>query len=418
MSVDSGIQVPQITSVNSRGNTDPAQWKKLVFLAVVLVVVLGVVWGGLLWTKSLLHGGPDKAEPKPEEVDEQRKAFAQGRLDLPAKKCEPVTMLDKSGKAVLDANGKPLQVDCDGRLLGVPAIEPRARPGQAPKEKPDPFRGDMMVRENLSGQRAASSIPEMPPSPDFSGLQRALQTIAGGRAGGGGLAGGQGGESESEGGSGARDTAGAISPLLSSTKTGVAKARLTQNRPYLLPKGRQIDCAMTTRTINEVSGFSSCIVTSNVYSEDGRTLLIERGSEVQGEYGAAMKRGQRRLFVLWDRVRTPKGISMDLGSPAADGLGTMGLPGYVDNRWVERIGSALLLSIVLDEISLTQRDRYGETTQDTDEFTRTYSAAGNAVEQILADNLNIKPTLYANQGARVSIYVARDVDFSTVYAIR
>jgi type IV secretion system protein VirB10 len=131
-----------------------------------------------------------------------------------------------------------------------------------------------------------------------------------------------------------------------------------------------------------------------------------------------MKRGQRRLFVLWDRVRTPKGISMDLGSPAADGLGTMGLPGYVDNRWVERIGSALLLSIVLDEISLTQRNRYGETTQDAEDYSRSYSAAGSAVEQILADNLNIKPTLYANQGARVSIYVARDVDFSTVYAIR
>jgi type IV secretion system protein VirB10 len=96
----------------------------------------------------------------------------------------------------------------------------------------------------------------------------------------------------------------------------------------------------------------------------------------------------------------------------------MGLPGYIDNRWFERIGSALLLSIVLDEINLAQRERYGDTNDDDEEYSRTYSAAGNAVEQILSDNLNIKPTLYANQGARVSIYVARDVDFSSVYAIR
>lgn len=417
MNTDSDLQEPQITSVNSRGNTEEAQWKKLAFLAFALVLILGLVWGGLLWGKSLLRGGSADAEPKAEVVTEQRRAFAQGRADLPSRKCEPITMLDKSGKAVLDANGKPLQVDCDGRLLGVPAIEPRARPGQAPKEKPDPYRGDMMVRENLSGQRAASSMPELPPTPDFSGLQKALQTAVGARSGGG-LLSGQGGDSEVTVGQGGRDTTGAVSPLLSSTRTGVVKARLTQNRPYLLPKGRQIDCAMTTRTINEVSGFSSCIVTSNVYSEDGRTLLIERGSEVQGEYGATMRRGQRRLFVLWDRVRTPKGISMDLASPAADGLGTMGMPGHVDNRWFERIGSALLLSIVLDEINLTQRDRYGETREDADDYSRSYSAAGSAVEQILADNLSIKPTLYANQGARVSIYVARDVDFSTVYAIR
>lgn len=418
MSADSNFQQNNITSVNARGNGDGQQWKKLVFLAVSLVVILGLVWGGLLWGKRLLRGAAEGDGPETQEVAEQTRAFAQARSKLPTRECQPVTMLDKSGKAVLDADGKPLQVDCDGRVLGVPAIQPKARPGQATKPAPNPYRGDMMVRENLSGQRAAGSLPEMPPSPDFSGLQKALQAAMGGRSGASLSALSGGGPEAASTGPGGRDSAASLAPLLTTTKTAAEKARLTQNRPYLLPKGRQVDCAMTTRTISEVSGFASCIVTSNVFSEDGRTLLIERGSEVQGEYGAAMKRGQRRLFVLWDRVRTPKGVSMDLASPAADGLGTMGLPGYIDNRWFERIGSALLLSIVLDEINLAQRERYGDTNDDDEEYSRTYSAAGNAVEQILSDNLNIKPTLYANQGARVSIYVARDVDFSSVYAIR
>ena len=39
-------------------------------------------------------------------------------------------------------------------------------------------------------------------------------------------------------------------------------------------------------------------------------------------------------------------------------------------------------------------------------------------EQVLATTLGIKPILYANQGDRVAIYVARDLDFSKIYEVR
>jgi len=37
---------------------------------------------------------------------------------------------------------------------------------------------------------------------------------------------------------------------------------------------------------------------------------------------------------------------------------------------------------------------------------------------VLDNTINIPPTLYRNQGGRLGIYVARDLDFSSVYTLR
>lgn len=39
-------------------------------------------------------------------------------------------------------------------------------------------------------------------------------------------------------------------------------------------------------------------------------------------------------------------------------------------------------------------------------------------EKVLDSTINIPPLVYRNQGGIVGIYVARDVDFSPVYALR
>lgn len=47
------------------------------------------------------------------------------------------------------------------------------------------------------------------------------------------------------------------------------------------------------------------------------------------------------------------------------------------------------------------------------------SPTGNRMaELILQSTINIKPTLYKNQGDRGTIFVARDLDFSTVYELQ
>jgi type IV secretion system protein VirB10 len=39
-------------------------------------------------------------------------------------------------------------------------------------------------------------------------------------------------------------------------------------------------------------------------------------------------------------------------------------------------------------------------------------------EKVLDSTINIPPLIYQNQGSSVGVYVARDVDFSAVYALR
>jgi len=217
------------------------------------------------------------------------------------------------------------------------------------------------------------------------------------------------------------DTQGRIGALLRPDVTGAVKATMLGDRNFMLPKGRAIDCSLSTRVVSEVSGMAECVVSSDVYSDNGRVLLLERGSEATGEYVATMAQGQRRLFLLWTRVKTPTGVVINLASPATDALGTAGLPGYIDNRWSDRIGAAVLLSLVQDAIGYATANAVsangGGSGVGVYTFQNTRSAGERMINQILQQTISIKPTLYKNQGDRASIYVARDLDFSSVYQL-
>jgi type IV secretion system protein VirB10 len=163
-------------------------------------------------------------------------------------------------------------------------------------------------------------------------------------------------------------------------------------------------------------------VQRNVYSEDGRVLLIERGSHMDGEYrSAAIRPGTVRIPVLWTRIRTPNGVTVDIDSPASGALGESGIDGEVDNRWGERIGAAMLLSLIDDSVSLVVQDHANPTSgtgpSNTFVLPSTTTNASKLAEKVLDSTVNIPPLIYRHQGGIVGIYVARDVDFSSVYQL-
>ena len=212
--------------------------------------------------------------------------------------------------------------------------------------------------------------------------------------------------------------AGSIGGLLNPSSTPKVQASMIGDRNMILPKGKSIDCALTIRVVNEVAGMATCVLTTDVYSDNGRVVLLDRGSEAVGEYSATMAQGQRRLFLLWTRVKTPQGVVIDLNSPAADALGTSGLAGDVDNHWWDRLGAAFLLSIVQDAIGFATAQAAGGGAQGQLSIYQNSATAGNRMaERVLQSTINIKPTLYKNQGDRATIFVARDLDFGTVYAL-
>jgi type IV secretion system protein VirB10 len=218
---------------------------------------------------------------------------------------------------------------------------------------------------------------------------------------------------------------GATSPALfgslerSSTPSVVAN--LMGNRSLTLPKGVLFTCSLKTRVISATSGFVACQVQRNVFSDDGKVVLAERGSHLDGEYRIVQVRpGVTRIPVLWTRLRTPNGITVDLDSPGTGQLGESGIGGYVDNRWPERLGAALLVSLIDDAVKLVVNDGKsdGNNTDNTTVLLPSTTAAGSKLaEKVLDATINIPPLLYQNQGSVVGVYVARDVDFSRVYAL-
>ena len=206
---------------------------------------------------------------------------------------------------------------------------------------------------------------------------------------------------------------------LQGSATPKVAASMLGNRSLTLPKGTAFTCALKTKVISAVSGLVGCQVQRNVFSDDGRVLLIERGSHLDGEYRiASVRPGTVRIPVLWTRIRTPLGVTVDIDSPGTGQLGESGIDGYVDNRWGERIGAAMLLSLIDDSVKLVIQNQASDRQADTIVLPSTTANTSKLAEKVLDSTINIPPLIYQNQGGIVGIYVARDVDFSSVYELK
>lgn len=291
----------------------------------------------------------------------------------------------------------------------------------APKEAP-PLPGAVPVvpaptgaapaLPGASGGPVASNGKPIPPL-DKSGSS--LMAVASKTNAGGGE-GSPAGAGAGTGSGGTLGASGGMAEMLTSTRTGTRKAGMLGNRNFILAKGSFIDCALQTRLDSTVPGMTACVLTRNIYSDNGKVLLLERGSTVTGEYKANMRQGMARIFVLWSRIKTPNGVVIPLDSPGTDQLGGGGVPGYIDNHFWQRFSGALMLSLV-DDVARGLTSNTGSGGNSQFNFNSTGDATQNMAAEALKNTINIPPTLYKNQGEQVGIYVARDLDFSSVYDV-
>ena len=196
---------------------------------------------------------------------------------------------------------------------------------------------------------------------------------------------------------------------LTTSSIPTVRASRLPNRNFLITAGNQIPCVLQTAMDSTQPGLSACVIPVNVYSDNGRVILMEKGTRVLGEYQGGFSTGEHRIFVVWNRAVTPAGVSVELGSPAADELGRAGMGGKVSNFFWQRFGGALLLSIVGDAGNALSNSVSGAQL--------TANAPNQAAAIAAQDARTIKPRLTASQGAEMTIFVARDVDFSSIYSL-
>ena len=210
------------------------------------------------------------------------------------------------------------------------------------------------------------------------------------------------------------DDKGQFERRLKPPKLEGVRAGLLGNPNFVVPQGTAIPCTLETAMQSDQPGFVSCVIPRDVLGANGRVVLLERGTQVTGEYRGGLKQGQVRLHVLWSRARSPAGVVVDLGSPATDPLGRAGVGGEIDNHWWERFGSALLMSVVGDGMRVLTKAGQSATGES---FNGVGQAGNQAAAIAVEQSINMPPTLNKAQGELVTIFVARDLDFSSVYRL-
>ncbi|GAA5102660.1 type IV secretion system protein VirB10 [Bartonella acomydis] len=214
--------------------------------------------------------------------------------------------------------------------------------------------------------------------------------------------------------------------LLKPTKTEETKASFFGNRNFIIAMGTSIPCILETALNSDQPGFASCVINRDILSDNGHVVLLDKGTLVIGEYRGGIKQGQSRLFVLWTRAKTPTGVIIPLASPATDSLERAGFDGNINTHWWERFGSSLLLSVI-DGVTATLTNKMTNKSNkagannagggNSNDFSGVSNTGKDAASVALENQINIPSTLEKYQGELVNIFVARDLDFSSVYKL-
>ena len=222
-----------------------------------------------------------------------------------------------------------------------------------------------------------------------------------------------------------------------------AHAQQIKRIDALVPQGYMIKGVLETAIQSDLPGMVRASTSEDVYSFDGRRVLIPKGTMLTGEYRSGILRGQTRVFIVWTRMLRADGVSLMLGSYGTDQLGRSGLTGDVDNHFLQRFGGAALLTItggVAQFVAALGNLQNSQPTQFVlDPTTNTLVpisavtqnqivANGGQIaaqsmsqgitkmaEMALSNDINIPPTINVDQGTRIIVFVKRDLDFSDLY---
>lgn len=349
-------------------------------IAAIAVAILGAVW-------YMKHGGSEPAKPA-----------ANNDLSIPDRK--PVPKLKDQEPASVPA------------VTSAPAATPASAtqaddPMKAQREQMEAQRREQ-ERRMLEARMKSAIIPPNTTNQAPASAQPANDGGDQGQANAGALGGNSGDR-------GAQDPNSRFARAVSGNGVAVSKANQIENLPYKVLQGKVIEAVLEPRAISDLPGMVCATVQRDVYGAQDRIKLIPWGSRVCGVYSAEVRKGQDRLFVVWNTVRRPDGVQVTLDSAGADQLGTAGMGGIVDTHFAEIFGMSALLSIIgagASNAGVSTTDQYNSAAAYRQSVQQ---AAAQTSQQVLGPYINIPPTITVPAGSRVRIYVNKDLDFTPIY---
>lgn len=203
------------------------------------------------------------------------------------------------------------------------------------------------------------------------------------------------------------------------TASSTVLATRVAHPEYAILSGEFLHAVLETAINSDLPGMVRAIVSKPVYAYTSNLPLIPAGSRLIGQYSSTVLQGQNRVFVIWNRVILPNGISAQINSPGVDALGVAGQGADdVNTHFFARFGQASLLSMIGAGAS-----NYGVGPEDPYNSSASYRMAiaqsfQQSAQQSLQSSLQIKPTITIHQGAEINVFVARDIDFYAVLSSR
>lgn len=214
---------------------------------------------------------------------------------------------------------------------------------------------------------------------------------------------------------GAQDPNSRFARAVSGTGVAVSKADRIDNLTYKILQGKLIEAVLEPRAISDLPGMVCATIQRDVYGAQDRIKLLPWGSRLCGVYSAELRKGQGRLFVIWNTVRRPDGVQVALDSAGADQLGTVGMGGTVDTHFAQIFGMSALLTIIgagAANAGVGSGDAYNSAAAYRQSVQQ---AAAQTSQSVLQPYSSIPPTITVAAGSRLRIYVNKDLDFTPIY---
>lgn len=181
--------------------------------------------------------------------------------------------------------------------------------------------------------------------------------------------------------------------------------------PYELKAGAIIPGVLLTAVDTARPGPVVATVSQNIFdSITGRHRLLPQGARLIGRHEGETAHGDRRAFLVWDRIILPNGKSLILTEePGVDGAGAVGVRGQVDRRlW--SLGIASLFAGAVTTLGELAR---GGAAHDRSVIASAGDAASIEASQVggrLIDReLQVRPSIRLRAGTPVRVMITRDL---------
>lgn len=186
---------------------------------------------------------------------------------------------------------------------------------------------------------------------------------------------------------------------------------------FRISKGHNILCTLQTKIDTSYPGITTCLIAKPVYSDDGKLVLIEKGSLVTGEQASDLK-GTSRAFVTWNEIKTPNNIVIRVDSPMGDSLGATGIEGKINRQTLNKFFLGTMISVIKrteDYLVNKHRKEDSAVTINNGDMINDQADQLNQLAENLNQEFTEKRTLVVNPGTLVNIQLVRDLDFSSIY---